>query len=100
MLVALSILLSFCVILSINKFTNGNYLFDEFGFVSVFQTILFSRFFGCKIGFPQPFQAFVWAGLFSPLIKHTLTLRICQLLSSFFFLCIPFPMEYSFWGLH
>jgi hypothetical protein len=52
MLVALSILLSFCVILHVNKFTCGNDLFDEFGFVSVFQTILFSRFFGTEIGFP------------------------------------------------
>jgi hypothetical protein len=59
MLVALSILLSFCVILYENKFHTSNDLFDEFGFVSVFQTILFSRFFCTEVGFPQPFQVFV-----------------------------------------
>jgi hypothetical protein len=100
MLVALS-LFFFLFVLSYMKinFHTDNYLFDEFGFVSVFQTILFSRFFGCKIGFPQPFQAFVWAGLFSPLIKHTLTSRSCQLFSFFFFLSPPFSLDYGVFGL-
>jgi hypothetical protein len=75
-----------------------NDLFDEFGFVSVFQTILFSRFFGTEIGFPQPFQVFVKAGLFSPLIKHTSPFYFCQHFSFIFFLFVPFPSEITLSG--